>query len=576
MSGMTAAPWQDKVAPSPRAGAEARLTANLQYVLPALGVLIGFLLIIGPFLCGLARSLLVWHGDAVRLSIAHFSGLLSDVKFYDAVGNTLFCGVCTTAISTMLGISLAWIVARTNVPGKSVFETLNLVPFFMSPYVGAIAWTFLVAPYSGLLQNFLKDTFHVSADWLNIYSRGGVIWVLSLFYTPYVYLLVISPLRQMDGALEDAARVHGASFWMTVRAITLPLMEPAILSAALIVFITSTGLFDVPLALTATKGIRMVPTEIFSLVNYPSDLGRASAYGIVIVTATIGLTLLQRRHLSRRRHTIVTGKGYRARPLELTWRGKTVALAIECTYIATAVILPVLVLIAVAISPLWTGRFHIASATLANFHYVLFEYTMTQHALVNSLILAVSGACIGVVLSMLQAYFLERTRSRWRTTADIVLSLPLGIPGIILSLFFLILAIRTPLYATLSIMLIAYVARFFPFSTRTVGAMMAGLHGELEESARASGATWLQTMRFIVLPLLKPALAAAWIMLFVIFIRELGASILLYSSGTETLSVAMVLLSENSAGYVAALALVQLALLLGAFTVSRLTKTQMV
>ena len=322
---------------------QARLSANLQYVLPALGALIGFLLIIGPFLCGLARSLLVWHGDAVRLSIAHFSGLLSDVRFYDAVGNTLFCGVCTTAISAMLGISLAWIVARTNVPGKSVFETLNLVPFFMSPYVGAIAWTFLVAPDSGLLQNFLKDTFHVSADRLNIYSRGGVIWVLSLFYTPYVYLLVISPLRQMDGARNDAARVHGASFWMTVRAITLPLMEPAILSAALIVFITSTGLFDVPLALTATKGIRMVPTEIFSLVNYPSDLGRASAYGIVIVTATIGLTLLQRRHQPTPAHDR-DRKGYRARPLELTWRGKTVALAIECTYIATAVT-PVLVLI---------------------------------------------------------------------------------------------------------------------------------------------------------------------------------------------------------------------------------------
>jgi iron(III) transport system permease protein len=549
---------------------------NPQSWLPLLGVIVGVALIAGPILCGLVRSLLVWHDDAISVSLANFSGLLGDARFYIAIGNTLLCGIATTALSLALGIALAWIVARTDVPGRRWFETLNLVPFFMSPYVGAIGWTFLIAPYSGLLQNAVKDLFHVDVVWLNIYSRGGVIWVLSLFYTPYVYLLVISPLRQMDGALEDAARVHGASFWTTMRAVTLPLIEPAILSAAMIVFITSAGLFDVPLALTATKGIRMVPTEIFSLVNYPSDLGRASAYGIMIVTVTIGLTLLQRRHLSRRRHTIVTGKGYRARSVQLSRRGTAIALAIECLYVGTGVVLPVLALIAVAVSPLWTGRFHFAAATLTNFHYVLFDYTMTQNALINSLILAVVGAFIGVSLSFLQAYFLERVRSGWRFVADILLSLPLGIPGIVLSLFFLVLAIRTPFYGTLAIMLIAYVARFFPFSTRTVGAMMAALHPELEEAARASGASWAQTIWLIVLPLARPALIAAWIMLFVIFIRELGASILLYSSGTETLSVAMVLLSENSAGYVAALALVQLVLLLGAFVALRLTKAEIV
>ena len=551
-------------------------TLQLQFWLPMLGVAVGIALIAGPILCGFIRSILVWQDDGVHLSVINFTNLLGDQRFYMAVGNTLVCGVATTLLSIVYGISLAWIIARTDLPGKAWFETLNLVPFFMSPYVGAIAWTFLIAPYSGLLQNALKDSFHVNADWVNIYSRGGVIWVLSLFYTPYVYLLVISPLRQIDGALEDAARVHGASFWLTLRAITLPLMEPAILSAALIVFITSAGLFDVPLALTATKGIRMVPTEIFTLVNYPSDLGRASAYGIVIVCVTIAMTLLQRRHLGRRRYTIVTGKGYRARSISLSRGGKAAALAVECFYVATSVILPVSALVAVAISPLWTGRFHPAAATFANFHYVLFDYSLTQNALFNSLILAILGASIGVTVSFLQAHFLERGHSGSRPIVDVLLSLPLGIPGIVLSLFFLILAIRTPLYGTLAIMLVAYVARFFPFSTRTIGAMMAALHPELEESARTSGASWAQTIRYIVLPLARPALIAAWIMLFVIFIRELGASILLYSSGTETLSVAMVLLSENSAGYVAALALVQLMLLLAAFAVLRLTRAEIV
>ena len=157
-------------------------------------------------------------------------------------------------------------------------------------------------------------------------------------------------------------------------------------------------------------------------------------------------------------------------------------------------------------------------------------------------------------------------RSSWgRRFIEPLLSLPLGIPGIILGLGFLILLIRTPLYGTIWILLIAYVAHFFPFATRGIGAMLLALNPELEQSARASGATWLQTMREVVLPLVKPAVVAAWLMLFVIFIRELGATILLYASGTETISVALVALSERSFGYVAALAIVQIALLLGAF-----------
>jgi iron(III) transport system permease protein len=157
-----------------------------------------------------------------------------------------------------------------------------------------------------------------------------------------------------------------------------------------------------------------------------------------------------------------------------------------------------------------------------------------------------------------------------------VLSLPIGIPGIILGLGFLILAIRTPLYSTLTIILIAYIARFFPFATRTVSAMLLAINPELEQSARASGATWLQTMRYVLLPLLMPAIIAAWLMLFVIFIRELGATILLYAQGTETISVALVVLSERSTGFVAALAVIQLFLLLFAFSLFRASRTSLI
>ena len=547
-----------------------------QRSLPLLGVSIGILLIIGPFMAGLVRSLLLWVADDPQVSLANYAWLFTDRRIQTAAINSLICGTGAMSISLVLGTSLAWIVSRTNVPGREIFKTLNLIPFFFSPYVGAIGWIFLVAPYSGLMQTTTATLFGGPIEGPNIYSLAGVIWILSLFYTPYVYLFVISPLQRMDAAFEDAARVHGAGFWTTVRLITLPLLQPGLLSAALIVFVTSAGLFDVPLALTATKGIRTMPTEVFALVRYPSDLGRAAAFGIFITAVTVALTLWQRAHLAKRRYEIVSGKGYKPRVIELRRSGKIIALTIEIVFLMTSVVLPVLALILVALSPLWTGKFNPANATLANFNYVLFEYSLTRQAIMNSLFLAVTGATIGVMISGLQSYYLVRVRSAFKSFVDALLALPLGIPGIVLSLFFLIFAIRTPLYGTLAILLIAYIARFFPFATRTITAMLSAIHPELEESARANGATWGQTMRIILLPLLRPALIAAWIMLFIIFIRELGASILLYASGTETISIAMLLLSENSVGYVAALALIQLVLLLIGFSLFRLTRAPVV
>ncbi|MGZ3287040.1 MAG: ABC transporter permease [Xanthobacteraceae bacterium] len=547
----------------------------LETALPLAGVIIGILLVLGPFLATAIRSLLFWDAGGGHLSLQNFNALFQDPRFYQAVGNTLLAGAGATVLSCLLGFALAWIVSRTDLPGRQWFEILNLVPFFLSPYVGAVAWIYLAAPNSGMLQNWL-GALGISLDFIRIYSIGGVIWVLALFYTPYVYLFVIAPMRQMDAALEDAARVHGASFWYTLRHVTVPLLMPSLLSGALVVFVTSAGLFDVPLALAATRGIRTMPTEIFQSVQYPSDFGRAAAFGVVVMTATIALAILQRQYLGRRRFETVSGKGYRPRLIRLRWRGRVAALALELVYIGGGVLLPTLAMMMVAFSAIWTGRLNPAALTLRNFDYVIFGYKLTQQAILNSLFLALVGATMGVMLALLQAYYLNRGNTKRSALVDAVLSLPLGIPGIILGLGFLIIAIRTPLYSTLTIILVAYIARFFPFATRTVSGMLLAINPELEQSARASGASWLQCMRFVLMPLLLPAIIAAWLMLFVIFIRELGATILLYAQGTETISVALVLLSEHSSGSMAALAVIQIVLLLGAFLLFRLTRVSLV
>ncbi len=547
----------------------------LETALPLAGVIIGILLVLGPFLATAIRSLLFWDAGGGHLSLQNFNALFQDPRFYQAVGNTLLAGAGATVLSCLLGFALAWIVSRTDLPGRQWFEILNLVPFFLSPYVGAVAWIYLAAPNSGMLQTWL-GALGISLDFIRIYSIGGVIWVLALFYTPYVYLFVIAPMRQMDAALEDAARVHGASFWYTLRHVTVPLLMPSLLSGALVVFVTSAGLFDVPLALAATRGIRTMPTEIFQSVQYPSDFGRAAAFGVVVMAATIALAILQRQYLGRRRFETVSGKGYRPRLIRLRWRGRVAALALELVYIGGGVLLPTLAMMMVAFSAIWTGRLNPAALTLRNFDYVIFGYKLTQQAILNSLFLALAGATIGVMLALLQAYYLNRGNAKRPALVDAVLSLPLGIPGIILGLGFLIIAIRTPLYSTLTIILVAYIARFFPFATRTVSGMLLAINPELEQSARASGASWLQCVRFVLMPLLLPAIIAAWLMLFVIFIRELGATILLYAQGTETISVALVLLSEHSSASMAALAVIQIVLLLGAFLLFRLTRVSLV
>jgi iron(III) transport system permease protein len=547
-----------------------------EIALPAAGVVIGIALILGPFAATVIRSVLYWDASGPALSWQNFAGLFADPRFYQAAGNTIVCGVGAMLVSCVLGLSLAWVVSRTDMPGRRWFEVFNLVPFFLSPYVGAISWVYLAAPHSGILSKLLADVFGLPPDIIPIYGIGGATFVLSLFYTPYVYLFVIAPMRQMDPALEDAARVHGAGFWTTLRLVTIPLLLPALLSAALIVLVTSAGLFDVPLALASPRGIRTMPTEIFQLVQYPSDLGRAASFGVVVMTVTILFTVLQRRYIDRRRFETVTGKGYRPRTIALRPGGRAAALALEIIYIGCGVVLPVIALVMVSFSSIWTGTLSYATLTLRNFEYVTFNYSLTQQAILNSLSLAVVGATLGVAMSVLQAYYVNRGTAKRRALIDAVLSLPLGIPGIILGLGFLILAIRTPLYSTLAIILIAYIARFFPFATRTVSAMLLAINPELEQSARASGATWLQTMRYVLMPLLMPAIVAAWLMLFVIFIRELGATILLYAQGTETISVALVVLSERSFGYVAALAVIQLLLLLMAFSLFRATRASLI
>ncbi len=550
-------------------GSLSRLLAPVMRAIPIIAVVAGLLLVASPIFTTLLRSIIAEDNHWTSFTAANFTSLLADKAVRQGAVNTVITGLCVTLIASFIGVTLAWIIARTDVPGRRTFEILNLVPFFFSPYVGAMSWLYLAAPNSGIIPKQLAAWFGGPIAMPNIYSVGGVIWVLSLFYAPYIYLFVIGPMRSMDGALEDAARVHGAGFWTTTRRITLPLLAPSLISGSLVVFVTSGGLFDVPMSIAAPKNINMIPTDIFRAVQYPTDFGRAAALASIMMLATIAIAVFQQRFINTRRFDTISGKGYRPRPVVLGIFGRSLAMAFQLLYFATAVMLPLMALLMVSASPLWTGLFRLDKANLSNFMYVLSEFGMTQTAIANSLFIGVIGATVGVGLGALQAYFVRRNTTRLARIVEPILSLPIGIPGIIIGLGFLILLIGTPLYSTIWIIIIACVAHFFPLALRNVSAMMLSINSELEQSARASGASWLQAIRYVLLPLMMPALIASWLLLFIILIRELGATILLYSQGTETVSVALVILSEQNFGYVAALAVIQVTMLLVGFFLMR-------
>ena len=543
-------------------GAESVLTGGTGLLVAALVLL--------PVAMLLYTSLRVEEfGEAGYFSLEKYTEFVFSPRILRSIGNTLLVSAGATLVAGAFGTALAWTHARTNTPGRSILEPLTLIPFFLSPYVGAIAWSYLAAPRVGMLNGWLRGLLGLTGDPLSVYSRWGIIWVLALFFTPVMYLFVIGSLRRMDPALEESARTSGSSVLETTRRVTLPLVSPAILSGAILVFVSSAGEFGVPLALGTPFKIETMTTQIYNLTSGSAiDYNASAALSTVLAALTVTFIFIHRRIILPRAYTTITGKGYRPSLMDLG-RWRYAALAFNLFYLLMAVILPLLALLLVSISVRWEGRFDPRALTLANYTYV-FTYPLSARAVWNSLKLAVAGATICMALAMLVAYAIHRGRGRGQALLDFVSSLPVGFPGIVLAMGILIAYIRTPLYSTLWIMLVGYITRYMPYGQRMVSSMLLSLSADLDQSSRTSGASWLTTVRRISLPLLRAGILAGWLLLFVIFLREFPISVLLYKGGLEVLSVAVWYFVEHeSAVRTAAVAMVQVALVLAAVLVFR-------
>ena len=452
-------------------------------------------------------------------------------------------------LALVVGTGLAWMNERTNTPFKTLFFALAIVPLVIPGILFTVAWIMLASPKIGLINLALQAIFDTDAVFVNIYTMAGMIWVDGLHYSPMAFLLMTAAFRSMDPALEEQAAMSGASVPQIVRRISLRLAWPAALGSLLILFVRSIESFEVPALLGLPVGIHVYTSSIYQAIHqYPSQIGLEAAYAVTLLVLTsFGIYAQARLAGEGARFSTVTGKGFRPRTIDLgKWRYVTAAIFI--LYLVVIVLMPFLVLVWSSLQkfysvPSWAA---LSRVSLDSYRAVL-DYPQFVNTVWNSIVLAVGSATTVMLVSAVIAWIVLRTKVPGRWMLDNLASLPLVFPGLVLGLAIMVcyLYIDIGVYGTLWIMFIAYVTRFLPYGMRYNSASMLQIHKELEESAAMSGAPWSVTFRRVVLPLLKPGLLAGWIYVMIVSIRELSSSILLYSPGTEVVSIMIWELWQN-------------------------------
>jgi iron(III) transport system permease protein len=507
---------------------------------------------------------LVWSSvtDEGRVTLGNFRAALSQRLYVQALRNSLILGTWTAVLSVAIGLPMAWAVGRTNVPAKKLIHLTAVVAYITPPYLTAIAFVYLFSPNAGLLNRFAREALAAPALTFNVFSMSGLVLVTVLHTFPFVYLLAASALESVDASMEESAQILGAGRFKTAVAVTAPLVAPAVLSGALIAFVNAIALFGSQAIIGLPGRIFTLPTRIYALFDHPPQYGLASALSLVFVAITVIALFLQRRYLARRSYVTVGGKGSRPRLVALG-PARWGVLAFCVAVFVVAVLAPYLTLFAVSLSKSWGLQFW-QNLTLKNYRFILFEYDVTRRAILNSLLLASAAATASVLLGSLIGWIDLRTTLPGRKLLDYASLIPLGLPGIVVAVALIQFWLRMPLpiYGTLLIILLAYTGRYVPLGVRSASAAFRQIDPSLEETARVIGAGWLRTFRSVTLPLARPGLFAGFILVFVPALQELSASILLFSSGSITLAVAVYNLYET--GYleaVAALAVVTMVII---------------
>jgi iron(III) transport system permease protein len=462
--------------------------------------------------------------------------------------NTVGISLAKTVPSLALAVLLAWILARTDTPCRGALEVLVTLPFFIPPILTAMAWGMLGNPQVGLLNQLYQWITGSSTAPINVYSYGGVVWHMMQYSVPFLFLLIVDAFRAMDPSLEEAARMCGASRFRTFRTITLQMMLPALTSGAILSFIRGIENFESPLFFGTPAGIHVITTDIYDSINQrsPPQYQYATAVSFVIMALLFLIVLLQWRLLRGRSFTTVSGKGYSPGIIKLgRWRWATFAFCL--LFFVVTVVLPVGQLLIGSFFKFF-GFYQWDMLTLEHYQAV-FGSSEFWRGFGNTMFLGLVGASATMVLGGLVAYISVRTKWRGRSLIDAMAWLPWMMPGIVLGVGFLwgfaLLPHSIPIYGTIWALLLAYISLGTPLSVRVMSSAFSQLSFDIEECSRVHGAGWLTTMWRIVIALSWPSFAVGWVLVFFGIMRELSASVLLYSIGSEVLSVVLLKLWVN-------------------------------
>ncbi len=478
-------------------------------------------------------------------TLGNYVKTYADPAFYGLVWTTARFALGAMAGALTIGVLMAWLVERTDLPARGLVRVMVILPMATPPVLLAIGWVMLLSPRTGFFNDMLKAAFGLTAAPFNIFSLGGMIFVETLSLVPSSFLMLSPAFRNMDPNLEEAALTSGASVAMMIRRILLPLLLPALLAAGAFLLMVGFLVFDIPGTIGMPVGIFVLASRIVYLAN--DAAGGISQYGLISAIAIFFLFVLlllaygyQRATGQSGRFVTVTGKNYRVRPFRLgRWRWP--AFGLVALYFFLATLAPVGILVWTSLMPYQApvSIEMLSKLTLTN-HEAFFANRRVLQATQNSIVIALVAATVVALLSGLVSWLVVRSRAPGRRIIDALAFLPIAIPGTMIgvALIYVYLTINfLDVYGTIWIIVIAYVTNYISFGSRATHGVMAQLHQDLEDAARTSGAGWLRLMRRIIVPLALPAIVAVWIWVVAHCMRELASALLLQGGDNRTLPV---------------------------------------
>jgi len=483
-----------------------------------------------------------------QFTLSKYVEAYSDPEFARIFWNTLIFTCGSAILATLLALFLAYANTRTDLPFKFIFKVISIIPMMIPHILFSVSWVLLLNPSNGILNKLFMDLFGLKSAWFNIYSLQGMILVEGLLDLPIAYLIIAPAMSAFDVSLEESSKVCGASNLRTLFKITLPVLRPAILASAILVIVRSLASFAVPSVIGMPGRIYVLSTHIYRSISsgFAADYGKAAAIGLSALSVSIALIFLY-RYLTSESGKFVTISSRGFKPTLIRLKSAKMPMFILVGLLSfVLILLPVLVLFYTSLVPYSMVPSAKAFSMMSWDHWrEVLRDPLSVLSLKNSLFLGIVGATLGTILSIFVSYVIVKVRSTASGLLESISFLSFSFPGIVIGVGFMWFFVRTPLYGTLTALLIGYIATYLPYGIRPISSAFVQIHSHLEESSRVCGASPWRTMRRIVIPLLIPGIVSGWILMATMFLRELTLSVVLSRPGTEVLAVQILHFAED-------------------------------